>query len=77
MVNKNSIYALNKKDPDAIVYPSANGKLMPPMRSAWSTCFCYRKNVSRQKESKPVVSLPYCRAGKISMKNLSRICMKN
>ena len=28
MVNKNSIYALNKKDPDAIVYPSANGKLI-------------------------------------------------
>ena len=26
MVNKNSIYALNKKDPDAIVYPSASGK---------------------------------------------------
>lgn len=26
MFNKNSIYALNKKDPDAIVYPSANGK---------------------------------------------------
>ena len=28
MVSKNSIYALNKKDPDAIVYPSANGKLI-------------------------------------------------
>ena len=28
MVNKNSIYALNKKDPDAIVYPSANGKFI-------------------------------------------------
>ncbi len=28
MFNKNSIYALNKKDPDAIVYPSANGKLI-------------------------------------------------
>ena len=28
MVNKNSIYALNTKDPDAIVYPSANGKLI-------------------------------------------------
>lgn len=28
MVNKNSIYALNKKDTDAIVYPSANGKLI-------------------------------------------------
>ena len=28
MVNKNSIYALNKKAPDAIVYPSANGKLI-------------------------------------------------
>ena len=28
MVNKNSIYALNKKDPDAIVYPSASGKLI-------------------------------------------------
>lgn len=28
MVNKNSIYALNKKDPEAIVYPSANGKLI-------------------------------------------------
>ena len=27
-LNKNSIYALNKKDPDAIVYPSANGKLI-------------------------------------------------
>lgn len=26
MVNKNSIYTLNKKDPDAIVYPSADGK---------------------------------------------------
>ncbi len=28
MFNKNSIYALNKKDPDAIVYPSADGKLV-------------------------------------------------
>ena len=28
MFNKNSLYALNKKDPDAIVYPSANGKLI-------------------------------------------------
>ncbi len=28
MFNKNSIYAFNKKDPDAIVYPSANGKLI-------------------------------------------------
>lgn len=28
MFNKNSIYALNKKDPDAIVYPSVNGKLV-------------------------------------------------
>ena len=28
MVNKNSIYTLNKKDPDAIVYPSADGKLV-------------------------------------------------
>ena len=28
MVNSNSIYALNKKAPDAIVYPSANGKLI-------------------------------------------------
>ena len=26
MVNKNSIYTLNKKDPDAIVYPSTTGK---------------------------------------------------
>lgn len=26
MFNKNSIYALNKKDPDAIVYPSATGR---------------------------------------------------
>lgn len=26
MVNRNSIYVLNKKDPDAIVYPSAEGK---------------------------------------------------
>ena len=26
MFNKNSIYALNKKDPDAIVYPSVTGK---------------------------------------------------
>ncbi len=26
MVNKNSIYALNKKNPDAIVYPTADGK---------------------------------------------------
>ena len=26
MVNKNSIYTLNKKNPDAIVYPSAIGK---------------------------------------------------
>ena len=26
MVNKNSIYTLNKKNPDAIVYPSATGK---------------------------------------------------
>ncbi len=26
MFNKNSVYALNKKDPDAIVYPSASGK---------------------------------------------------
>ena len=26
MVNKSSIYALNKKDPDAIVYPTADGK---------------------------------------------------
>lgn len=26
MVNKNSIYALNKRDPDAIVYPSTTGK---------------------------------------------------
>lgn len=26
MVNKNSIYSLNKKNPDAIVYPSASGK---------------------------------------------------
>jgi len=26
MVNKNSIYALNKKNPDAIVYPAADGK---------------------------------------------------
>lgn len=26
MVNKNSIYVLNKKDPDAIVYPTAEGK---------------------------------------------------
>jgi len=28
MVNKNSIYALNKRDSDAIVYPSADGKLI-------------------------------------------------
>ena len=28
MVNRNSIYALNKKDPDAIVYPTAGGKLI-------------------------------------------------
>ncbi len=28
MFNKNSIYALNKKNPDAIVYPSADGKLV-------------------------------------------------
>lgn len=28
MFNKNSIYALNKKDPDAIVYPSATGQLV-------------------------------------------------
>ena len=28
MVNQNSIYALNKKNPDAIVYPSADGKLV-------------------------------------------------
>ena len=26
MANKNSIYSLNKKNPDAIVYPSATGK---------------------------------------------------
>ena len=26
MFNKNSLYALNKKDPDAIVYPTADGK---------------------------------------------------
>ena len=26
MFNKSSIYALNKKDPDAIVYPFATGK---------------------------------------------------
>ena len=26
MVNRNSIYVLNKKDPDAIVYPTAEGK---------------------------------------------------
>ena len=51
--------------------------VMPPMRLAWSTCFCYRKSVSKQKESKPVVSLPYCKAGKISLKNLSRIYMKS
>ena len=28
MFKKDSIYALNKKDPEAIVYPSANGKLI-------------------------------------------------
>lgn len=28
MFNKSSIYALNKKDPDAIVYPSVTGKLI-------------------------------------------------
>ena len=28
MFNKSSIYLLNKRDPDAIVYPSANGKLI-------------------------------------------------
>ena len=28
MFNKNSIYALNKKDPDAIVYPSATGQVV-------------------------------------------------
>ncbi len=28
MFNKKSDYALNKKDPDAIVYPSADGKLI-------------------------------------------------
>ena len=26
MIKKNSIYSLNKKNPDAIVYPSATGK---------------------------------------------------
>lgn len=26
MFNKNSLYALNKRDPDAIVYPTADGK---------------------------------------------------
>ena len=26
MVNRNNIYVLNKKDPDAIVYPTAEGK---------------------------------------------------
>lgn len=28
MINSKSIYALNKKDPDAIVYPTADGKLV-------------------------------------------------
>ena len=28
MFNKNSIFALNKKDPNAIVYPDANGNLI-------------------------------------------------
>lgn len=28
MINSKSIYALNKKDPDAIVYPTAEGKLI-------------------------------------------------
>lgn len=28
MVNKNSIYSLNKNNPDAIVYPSTTGKLV-------------------------------------------------
>ena len=28
MVKKNSIYAINKKDPDAIVYPTADGKFV-------------------------------------------------
>lgn len=42
MVNRNSIYVLNKKDPDAIVYPSANGK---PIRIT-RVIFRLRKNFS-------------------------------
>lgn len=37
MVNRNSIYVLNKKDPDAIVYPSANGKPIRITRDDFST----------------------------------------
>ena len=35
--NKSSIYALNKKDPDAIVYPAANGKLIRFTRNDFSS----------------------------------------
>lgn len=37
MVNRNSIYTLNKKDPDAIVYPTADGKFIRITREDFPT----------------------------------------
>ena len=37
MFNKNSLYALNKKDPDAIVYPTADGKTVRITREDFSS----------------------------------------
>ena len=37
MFNKNSLYALNKRDPDAIVYPTADGKTVRITREDFSS----------------------------------------
>lgn len=69
MFNKNSIYTLNKKNPDAIVYPTADGKLVYVTRAdfpseeaflalkAWSDENFHEEEKLDHREANHIISL--------------------